>query len=68
MTIQIGDKIWGLPLVDGHPESVVFDLVKILDRRKWGLNDIYDVSHMIEREPVIKEVILELIEKINSVR
>ncbi len=36
MTVQIGNKFWGLPEIDKHPEMVTYSLVKVLDRDSWG--------------------------------
>ena len=66
MTITIGNKLWGLPEVDRHPEKVAFALVKVLDRDGWSLQDIYEAGQMIEQMPVAKEVVLELLNRINN--
>ena len=64
MTIRIGNKLWGLPEVDKHPAMVTPDLVKLLNRDNWSLQDIHEASQMIEQLPVVKEVVLELIKLI----
>jgi len=66
MTYQIGNKIWGLPRVDAHPESTTFKLVRILDRDAWSLQDIHEAGQMIEQNPVVKEVVLTLIEMLTN--
>ncbi len=64
MEITIDNKIWGLPLVEKHPTTVALDLVKIFDRSDWSLTDIHEVSRMIEQNPIIKEVVLDLLNRL----
>ncbi|KKN29283.1 hypothetical protein LCGC14_0845890 [marine sediment metagenome] len=63
---QKGNKLWELPKTDAHPESVTFKLVKVLDRGSWGLEDIHEAGQLIQQEPIIKEVVLSLLELINK--
>ena len=66
MTVTIGNKIWGLPEVDKHPEMITYALVKVLNRDDWSLQDIYEASQMIEHLPVVKEVVLDLLKLLEA--
>ena len=65
MTVKIGNKLWDLPEVDKHPATVSYALVKVLNRDGWSLEDIHEASQMIEQIPVVKEVVLELLNSVS---
>lgn len=66
MTVKIGNKLWELPEGDKHPLPVDFELVRLLGPGDWSLQDIHEVGKMIDRKPVIKEAVLELINIIKA--
>lgn len=57
-TITIDNKIWA---VDHINEPIGLRLVKALDRDRWSLRDIHEVSQMINQNPIVKEVVVELL-------
>lgn len=63
---HIGNKIWSLPKTEASESTLAFSLAKTLVRDEWSLGDIYQVSQMIEQEPVIKEVIIDLLDIIEG--
>ena len=64
MIVKVGNKSWGLTEVEKHPAPVTSELVRLLDRDDWSLQDIHEASQMIEQLPVVKEVVLQLIKLI----
>lgn len=63
ITIKRGGKLWGL---EHNDEPIRLRLVRNLNRDNWGLEDIHEVAQMIEREPIVKEAVCDLLVKLES--